>query len=222
MRQGKSVAATLEHYVFYPEAEADKYATIVALHGRGANGGDLLPLVEMLNLEKVLLVTPQAPLRLDTGLIEGFAWYNLGADWTPDHETFRPSLDRLQRFLSEIKYNYPIDSDRFFLLGFSQGTVMAYALGLQNPSQFKGIIGLSGYVPVRSQLPFQLNNLKRFPIFISHGTYDEIIPVQLGREAAEILRKAGANVLYREYPMGHQVSEETLNDLSDWTKAVIA
>ena len=221
MRQVKSVAAALEHYVFYPEVSADKYATIVALHGRGANAGDLVPIVEMLDLKQVLLVTPQAPLRLDMGLMQGFEWYNLGAEWTPDPETFIPSLERFQRFLSEIKLNYPIDPDRLYLLGFSQGTVMAYGIGLQSPSQFKGIVGLSGYVPTRSQLPFQFNELGGFPIFISHGTYDEVIPVQLGREAAELLSKAGANVVYREYSMGHQVSEDTLKDLSDWTKKII-
>ena len=78
---------------------------------------------------------------------------------------------------------------------------------------------MSGYIPTKSGLQLKLKELADFPVFISHGTFDDLIPVQLGRESADLLKKTGADVVYREYPMGHQVSMETLRDLRAWMKA---
>ena len=99
---------------------------------------------------------------------------------------------------------------------------MAYATALTDPPAFHGITALSGYIPQRSGLQLQLRNLTGFPVFISHAFNDPVIPVRLGREAKEILAEAGADVTYREYPMGHQVSEETLSDLKQWMKKILA
>ena len=79
---------------------------------------------------------------------------------------------------------------------------MSYAAGLLDPSGVRGIVALSGYIPSRSNLPIQWNELKGFPVFISHGAYDELISLKLGKESAELLRDAGAAVTFREYAMG--------------------
>lgn len=221
LRQGESISTSLDHYVFFPESSGDSHATIVALHGRGADAHDLVPLIEALALDDTLVVAPRAPMELNLGLGRGFAWYELGQEGIPDDRTFLPSLERLRKFLVDIKAGYPVDRDRLILLGFSQGTVMAYAAGLTDPASFSGIAALSGYVPTKSGLQLQLDKVNGFPVFVSHGTYDEIIPVELGRQAAELLKRAGANVIYREYLMGHQVSEETLGDLSNWMKKTL-
>jgi phospholipase/carboxylesterase len=222
LKQGRPIATSLDHYVFFPESSAGSCPTIVALHGRGANAQDLLPLIEAMALDDVLLVAPQAPLELDLGLIHGFAWYSHDQEGVPDRKTFNLGLERLRRFLIDIRSGYPVDPDRLVLLGFSQGTVMAYAVGLTDPASFRGIVALSGYLPTRSDLPFQVQKLEGFPVFVSHGRYDDIIPVELGRGAAELLRRAGANVIYREYPMGHQVSEEALEDLAAWMSETVS
>lgn len=223
MKQGKAVKASLEHLVFYPQSTETKFPTIVALHGRGTDEYDLLPLVETLPLGNVLIVAPRAPLPFNPGGFGGgFAWYEFGQEGIPDPRTFQASVERLRRFLVEIKVAYPVDVKHLVLLGFSQGTVMAYASALQDPESFRGIAALSGYIPRQSGLPLILHNLNGLSVFISHGTYDDLIPVSLSRESAELLKAAGASVLFREYRMGHEVREETLRDLGAWFKDVFS
>jgi phospholipase/carboxylesterase len=222
MKQEEVVKASLEHLVFYPSTSASRVPTLVTLHGRGTDEYDLLPIVESLGLTNVLLVSPRAPLRFNSGgMMEGFAWYEAGEEGVPKAQTFQPNVELLRRFLKEITEAYPVDPERLFLLGFSQGTVMAYAAGLLEPHSFRAIAALSGYVPNRSGLPFKVQQLAHLPIFISHGEFDEIIPLRLGRESADLLKAAGAAVDYHEYPMGHEVREETLQDLRAWMDKLI-
>ena len=220
MRRGESIVASLEHITVFPEKTKSNYGTIVALHGRGADAHDLLPLIESLGLDDLLVIAPRAPRLFEFG--GGYAWYDLSEEGVPDPPSFNESLQLLRKFLAEIMKGYPIDATRLILLGFSQGAVMSYAAGLIDPVSIHGIIALSGYIPSRSNLPFQRDKLKGLPVFISHGTYDELIPLKLGLESAEFLRDAGANVMFREYSMGHQVTEETLRDLSSWMRNLLS
>lgn len=222
MKQGKPAIASLEHLVFYPMTTAAQYSTIVALHGRGTDEYDLLPLIEALGLNNVLIISPRAPLRFSPGgLSGGLAWYETSEEGVPRQETFQSSVAALRRFLIEVKAAYPVNPEQLVLLGFSQGAVMAYAVALQNPNSFRGIAALSGYIPSRSELAFKIQELNRLSFFISHGKYDDIIPAKLARESAEFLKAAGANVAYHEYPMGHEVREETLRDLGAWIKKLL-
>ena len=219
MNEGKSITASLEHVINYPAKTANQYSTIVALHGRGTDENDLIPLVSSLGLTDALVISPRAPLPFKFGV--GFAWYDLSQEQVPHPQTFRASLDLLRRFITDIEVGYPVNPGRVILLGFSQGTVMAYAAALLDPGSFLGVAALSGYIPQRSGLRLKLEKLDGFSAFISHGTYDQVIPVQLGRESAELLKKAGANVQYREYQMAHEVGEETVRDLSAWAKDLL-
>jgi len=217
MRRGESITSSLQHLVYFPEESKD-YLTVVALHGRGTDQYDLIPLVESLGLD-MLLISPRAPRLFEVG--GGYAWYDLGEVGEPDPNSFRESLRLLQQFLKEVREGYPIGPAGLVLLGFSQGAVMSYATGLLDPAHTRGIVALSGYVPSRSNLPINWSELKDFPVFISHGSYDELIPLELGKESAELLRKAGANVTFREYSMAHQVTEETLRDLTSWFRETL-
>lgn len=216
MKEGKPITASLEHVVYYPSKAAKEYPTIIALHGRGTDENDLIPLIFSLGLADALVVSPRAPLPFD--LSGGFAWYDLSQEGVPNPQTFHSSLDLLRRFIAEIRSGYPLNPKRIILLGFSQGAVMAYAAALLAPASFSGVAALSGYIPQRSGLSFDLGNLGEFSAFVSHGTYDQTIPVRLGRESAEFLKETGANVEYREYPMGHEVRAETILDVSIWMK----
>jgi len=213
MRVGKSIVASLEHSVFLPTSTEKNFPTIIALHGRGADENDLASLLLAIDLPGALLVTPRAPFPFPYG---GYAWYTSAQEGVPDREPFRSSLELVRRFVDEVKAGYPVNPEQLLLLGFSQGTVMAYATTLLNPSAFRGIAALSGYIPHESGLPLELSKLKGFPAFISHGSDDMMIPVRFGREAAELLKRAGADVTYREYMMGHEVSEDTIRDLRNW------
>jgi phospholipase/carboxylesterase len=218
MKQGKSIAATLPHLVFLPTSMGKNFPVIIALHGRGADENDLVPVVLALELPGVVAVTPRAPFAFPYG---GYSWYNFGKEGVPKEETFRTSLGLFRKFVEEVKAAYPVDPGRLILLGFSQGTVIAYATVLQDPSAFRGIAGLSGYVPHQSDVPLQVSKLRGFPVFISHGSSDMMIPVRLGRESAELLKRAGVEVTYREYPMGHEVTEKTIRDLKEWMHRIL-
>jgi len=216
LKKDSSESASLQHLVFYPSEPRTSYPTIVALHGRGADYSDLPPLIEALNISGLLVIAPRAPYKFMNG---GFAWYVLQDEGIPSSESFIPSLNRLRKFLKEIMEIYPVDDRRVFLLGFSQGAIMAYAAGLQEHKAFRGIVALSGYIPTRSGLSLELKDLSGLAVFISHGTDDGLIPVRDGREAAKILTQARADVLYREYAMGHQIIDETIGDLAKWMAA---
>jgi phospholipase/carboxylesterase len=222
MRQGTAINASLRHLVFHPDSARAKWPTIVAFHGRGTDENDLLPLIEALHLEEFAVISVRAPHRFGPGsLMGGFTWYEIGEEGTPDRDTFVSSVELVGHFMTQIKSGYPIDLERMFLLGFSQGAVMSHAIGLMDPSHVRGIVALSGYVPYRSGLPLKLSDLGNLSVFVSHGAWDEIIPVELGRTSVELLRKAGAKLSYHEYPMGHQVSEETLRDLRAWMNDIV-
>lgn len=204
--------------MFLPSKNDGRFPAIIALHGRGADENDLADLVLALELQDVIVITPRAPLAFPFG---GYAWYNLGDEGVPESETFKSSLRLVEKFVAEAKAGYPIDNEKTILLGFSQGTVMAYAAALLHPESFHGIAALSGYIPHKSGLALHLSNLNRFPVFISHGSDDPVIPVSFGREAAQLLEHADAEVTYHEYPTVHAVTEEIIRDLREWASKIL-
>jgi len=218
MRRSESITSSLHHLIYFPDEVKENYPTVVALHGRGTDAYDLIPLVESLGFD-MLVIAPRAPCLFEAG--GGYAWYDFGGEGIPDPPSFRDSLRLLQEFLVQIRKGYPIGPTGPILVGFSQGTVMSYAAGLLDPTTIRGIVALSGYIPSRSNLPFKWNEVKGIPVFISHGTYDELIPIKLGKESAELLRNAGAKVTFREYTMGHQVTEDVLRELTSWMRDVL-
>jgi phospholipase/carboxylesterase len=219
MKQGKAIEASLQHLVYFPDQITPEPATVVALHGRGADEYDLPPLLESLGFRNLLVISPRAPRPFEFG--GGYAWYDLSEEGIPHPQTFNESLKLLGRFLVEIKKGYAINPSRLILLGFSQGAVMSYAAGLLDPTSIRGIVALSGFVPHRSKLPLRWDSVTDLPVFISHGTYDELMPIGLGRESAQMLRDAAAAVTFHEYPMGHQVAEGTLHDLTSWMREIL-
>ena len=196
----------------FDEREAGLHPTLILLHGRGANEDDLLGLVPYLNPE-LLCIAPRAPLDFTNG---GYTWYDLREVGSPNLDQFNRSYDLLGQFLEDVQKHYPVDPRRIFLLGFSMGTVMAYSIALTKPEKIRGIVAHSGYVPEDTSLQLQWNNLSNTSFFVAHGIYDPVIPIQFGRKANELLTKSNAELVYREYPIQHQISDESLRDLSNW------
>ncbi len=183
------------------------------LHGRGADENDLLGLAEYLD-DRTLIISVRAPFPFQWG--GGYAWYDVLEVGKPEPKMFNESYEKLVQFLGDIVQGYPVDLRRIFLLGFSMGTMMAYALFLTRPELIAGVVANSGYVPEETDLKFQWTKLTGKSLFIAHGMYDPVIPVQLGRRAKELFSQTQAEVTYKEYPIGHQISEESLNDMSRW------
>jgi len=158
---------------------------------------------------RLLGVTPRGPLSLPPGGAHWYALYRLGY---PDPETFSSTFPPAVEWLDG--FGFP--PERTVLGGFSQGAVMAHALSLvEGRPRPAGLIALSGFVP--SVPGFELDlDPPLPPVAIGHGTYDDVIGVEFGRRARDLLTGAGADVLYRESPMGHSIDAGFLAELAQW------
>lgn len=212
----KLIESSLIHSIIPPRRETQTTSpTVILLHGRGADEHDLLGLSEYLD-DRVLIVSVRAPFRFQFG--GGFTWYDLQEVGSPDPTMFMESFSRLEQFQCDVISSYPVDPKKIFLLGFSMGTVMSYSLALTKPEAIAGVIANSGYLPENVSLEFKWNELSKTDFFVAHGVHDPVIPIQFGRRANELLTAASAKVHYHEYPMAHEISNESLTDMTDWLK----
>jgi phospholipase/carboxylesterase len=198
------------------EAAGEPVGALVLLHGRGADEHDLFPLLDELDPERRLLgVTPRGPLALPPG---GAHWYRLGGIPTPDPDTFGPTFGRAAAFLDSL----PFPLERIVLGGFSQGAVMSWALGLgAGRPRPAAIVALSGFVPRVEGFELDLDGLRGYPVAVAHGSLDPVIPVEFGREAAALLREAGADVLWRESPIPHTIDPRLLPELQAFVRTAL-
>lgn len=188
-------------------AAAEPQGALVLLHGRGADENDLYPLLDALDPERLLHgYTPRAPLSLPPG---GAHWYAVPRVGYPDPETFRAGYTALVEWFDALPY----PAERTVLGGFSQGTVMSYALGLgSGRPRPRTLLALSGFVPTVDGWEPDLS--PPFPpIAIRHGTHDPVIPVELARQARATLDAAGARVDYRESPIEHWIDPQWIPEL---------
>lgn len=213
------IPTTLEHRVLHPEGSREStHPTMVMLHGRGADEEDLIGLAEEYD-PRLLVLSVRAPYPFTYG--NGYTWYDVGAVGTPDPAMFGQSYDMLSRFVDDALLSYPVDPSRVFLLGFSMGTVMAYALSLTRPALFRGIVAQSGYVPEGTHLSFRWRELGNLAYFVAHGTEDPVIPIDFARRTKRLFEQSNARVEYREYEMGHQISQESIRDSASFLKGLI-
>jgi phospholipase/carboxylesterase len=199
------------------EAAGEPDGALVLLHGRGADEHDLYPLLDALDPERRLLgVTPRGPLSLPPG---GAHWYRLGGIPTPDPATFHPTYAEAAAFLDGL----PVPPERVVLGGFSQGAVMSWALGLgAGRPRPAALVALSGFLPRVEGLALDLEGLEGYPVAVAHGALDPVIPVEFGREAAAVLRDAGADVLWRESPIPHAIDPRFLPELRAFVERATA
>jgi phospholipase/carboxylesterase len=193
---------------------------LVLFHGRGADENDLFPLLDVLDPERRLVgATPRGPLTLPPG---GRHWYALGGIPTPEPTTFHTSYAAAGEWLDSFLEEHGLGADGLVLGGFSQGAVMSYSLALgKGRPRPAAIIAFSGFIP---EVPgFELDLSPRLPpVAIGHGTHDPVIPVEWGRRARALLERAGAQVLYRETPMFHQIDPDFLREVSRWLEGSLA
>ena len=205
----------------YRPAAAEPEGALVLLHGRGADERDLFPLLDMLDPERRLLgATARGPLSLPPG---GAHWYVVQRVGYPDPQTFHSTYPELAAWLDGMLAEHGIPPERTILGGFSQGSVMSYALGL-GPDRPRpaGIMALSGFLPTVEGFELDLSRAKGLPVAIGHGTHDPVISVEFGRDARDRLTAAGADVTYRESPMPHTIDPAFLRELPAWLGDAIA
>jgi phospholipase/carboxylesterase len=206
----------------YRAAAADPEGALVLLHGRGTDERDLFPLLDMLDPERRLLgATARGPLSLPPG---GAHWYVVRQVGYPDPQTFHASYPELAAWLDDMLEERGIPPERTVLGGFSQGSVMSYALGLgSGRPRPAGIMALSGFLPTVEGFELDLGKARDLPVAIGHGTHDPVISVEFGRDARERLEAAGANVTYRESPMPHTIDPQFLRELQEtWLPETIS
>jgi phospholipase/carboxylesterase len=200
-------------------AAGDPAGALVLFHGRGVDENDLFPLLDALDPERRLVAaTPRGPLSLPPG---GAHWYVVREIGYPDKQTFDESFGRASEWLNGFTAETGVPLERTVLGGFSQGAVMTYALGLgRGRPRAAGLMALSGFIPTVEGFELDLN-APLPPVAIGHGTDDPVISVEWSRRARQQLEQAGADVLYREYPLPHAVDPRYLPALSQWLGATL-
>lgn len=186
---------------------------LLVLHGWGADENDLLGLAPYFS-ERFFVVSPRAPIDIGFG---GYGWYQISEGSAPDRTTFDYATGILDEFIAGIPAKYPILADQLFVLGFSQGAVMSASLTLADAGRFAGTVLLSGAVP--QVLPATSETVRGHPTFAVHGLMDPVIAVDRGRALRDMMVERGAEVEYREYRYGHEITMETIEDLNRWFAA---
>ncbi len=203
--------------------------SIIWLHGLGADGNDFVPVVEQLGLPNlgIRFIFPHAPMMPVT-INGGFvmrAWYDILdaglARREEDERGLRASQARINTLLDR-EAGRGIPASRVVIAGFSQGGAIALQTGLRYPRRLAGIMVLSGYLPLMSKLLQERSAVNQAtPVFMGHGTLDNVVPESLGAASREQLVQAGYSVEWHEYPMMHSVCDQELADVSDWLSKVL-
>jgi phospholipase/carboxylesterase len=195
-------------------ADGAPEGALVLFHGRGADEHDLFPLLDALDPDRRRIgATPRGPLSLPPG---GAHWYALGGIGTPEATTFHRSYRAASEWLDGFLAEHGLTHDQLVVGGFSQGGVMAYSLGLgAGRPRPAALVALSSFVPTVDGFELDLSPPLP-PVAIGHGTLDNVIGVEWGRRARALLEEAGAEVLYRETPMFHQIDPDFIREIAAW------
>ncbi len=192
---------------------------MLLLHGLGGDESSLFFLANKLD-GRFFFVSARAPYDSGGG---GYAWFH--ARLSPGGSTIEPEEAESSRrlllgFIDELAQEYPVDASRVYLMGFSQGTIMSLSAALTCPEKIAGVVAASGRIlPEVLPLMASPDRLEAFPVFVSHGIRDEILPIRHGREIRDRLSPLRMDVSYHEYPMGHEIRQECVADISEWLRA---
>ena len=212
------------------ETAANPTATVLWMHGLGADGRDFVPIAEQLELSSVgpvRFVFPNAPV-IPVTINAGYpmpAWYDiLGADLTQrqDEKGLRQTQAAINTLI-EREATRGIAAGRIVIAGFSQGCAMALMTGLRYPERLAGIMGLSGYLPLAATLAAERNPANQgLPVFLGHGQRDSVVPLAAATATRNALTALGYPVEWHEYAMEHSVCMEEITDINAWLLRVLA
>jgi len=208
---------SLHHLVREPKIKLDKNPLLLLLHGYGSNEEDLFSFATELP-DDYYVVSARAPFDMMYG---SYAWYAINFD--ADENKFsdigqaQQSRDLIANFIDELIENYPIDADNVTLIGFSQGTILSYAIAVSYPERVQRVVAMSGYFnPEIAVEHYQNNDFSQLKIFASHGSVDQVVAVDWARNSIPKLKALGIAVEYKEYPAGHGVTPQNFFDFKKW------
>lgn len=211
---------SLEYLIRHPKTPQTNPPLLIMMHGYGSNEEDLFSFAQELP-DELLIISARAPLSLGFG---SYAWYTIhfdasSSDKFSDIPEAKAALKLMDDFIHEIVSAYEINKQNIFLLGFSQGTILSTAYALNHPHKIQHVVALSGYVNEELiQKPLEKENFKDLDFFVSHGSVDQVIPVDWARKTGPFLKKLKIKHSYHEYPVGHGVAPQNFFDLHSWVK----
>ncbi|MFC0254276.1 alpha/beta hydrolase [Massilia consociata] len=212
------------------ETAPNPTVAVIWLHGLGADGNDFVPLVNELDLKGlpgIRFVFPHAktmPVTINGGYVMR-AWYDItGAELTrrEDEGGLRASQRDVEALIAREKAR-GIPASRIILAGFSQGCAMTLQTGMRHPEKLAGMLCLSGYLPLATSVASERTEESLdTPIFMAHGTHDNVVPFARARESKDVLVSLGYQVEWHEYMMQHTLCLEEVQDISKWLRKVVA
>ncbi|MEC7265786.1 MAG: alpha/beta fold hydrolase [Bacteroidota bacterium] len=205
-------------YLLRPSSSTlEKKPAIFLFHGYGSNEEDLFSFAPELASELVVL-SVKAPYDLEPF---GHAWYAINFDaeygkWSDDEQA-KESREKIVTFIDEAVKAYHLDEKNITLLGFSQGTILSYAVALSYPEKIKNVVALSGYINERILTAnYTEKDHGNLHIYASHGQVDQVIPLEWAQQAPELLKKLGIDFTFEEFPIGHGVSQQNFYSFKKW------
>ena len=221
------MSTTLEYVDI--ETNDSPTASVIWLHGLGADGHDFENIVPMLDLPDdlgVRFIFPHAPIRPVTlnGGMSMRAWFDILSlsqeidinldELSESHQAIHELIEK------EIKSG--IDSEKIVLAGFSQGGSLALYCGLSFDQPLGGILALSTFLPTAEHITFPIDeNNAQTPIFMGHGMLDPLVPAEFGKNTCQMLMEQGCNIMWREYPMDHSICPEEIEDISHFLREIL-
>lgn len=204
-------------HITRPSTVKENASLLIMLHGYGSDENDLFSFASELP-EELFIISVRAPYPMQP---YGNAWYAIHFDaeqgkWS-DNEQAIESRDKISQFIDEACKAYPVNKDNVTLLGFSQGTILSLATGLTYPNKIKNIVALSGYLN-HDLFPKDLDseNFKHLNIYNSHGSVDQVIPVDWARRTAPFIKTLNINYKYSEFSVGHGVAPQNFYEFKSW------
>lgn len=208
---------SLHHITRAAKSSNVKAPLLILLHGYGSNEEDLFSFASELP-EDFFIVSVRAPFDLQP---YGHSWYDI--HFTADNEKFSDddqaieSRDMIANFIDELVTTYPVDGNNVSLVGFSQGTILSYAVALSYPEKVKNVVALSGYINEKIiSEDMTTKDHSNLDIYISHGSVDQVIPNTWANKAPEFLNNLNIKNSYREFPVGHGVAPQNFFEFKNW------
>jgi phospholipase/carboxylesterase len=205
----------LQYIVRPPKTASKKPPLLILLHGYGSNEQDLFSFAEELP-DDLLIVSAQAPYEMGSG---AYAWYAINFDDVngkfSDLKQAKTSIDKIAIFIDAIKLKYKTNPNKTFLLGFSQGAILSYSLSFFHPNKVQHIVALSGYINTEL-LPTAISEEIQTNYYCSHGSVDQVLPIDWARKSKPFLDNLGFSNVYSEYPVGHGVPPQNFYSFKSW------
>ncbi|MAP81247.1 MAG: phospholipase [Aequorivita sp.] len=213
----KKQTLSLEHNYKPASNPTENPPVIIMLHGFGSDENDLFSFATELP-EKYAVISLKAPIRLEP---YGNAWYNIYFDNSQgkfsDDKQAIASRELVSKCIDEIIEKYKVDKNNVSMLGFSQGTILSFAVALSYPEKVKNVIGLSGYINTEIlKKNYNQNDFSNLKIYTSHGSVDQVIPVDWARKTKPFLDNLNIDCTYSEFPVGHGVAPQNFFELKKW------